>query len=308
MNGYKKNKIVEKILNIRVSQTLINEIIKEGKLKIPIHLGIGHETIAAAVDNVMSHEDSLFLTHRNMHYNIARAKDIKKEVDEYYLRNSGMASARLGSMNLSNPEEGIPYSSSILGNNFGVATGFALGNTMLSKKSVTMVVTGDGAIEEGSFYESLLFQKSNNLSVVTIIENNEWSLGSRINERRCDIDISRLSSSLSIPYIKLSGNNPFEYIDILTKIFDETRKKSSPFCIEVELKTLGYWFEVQPKFPEGKFINYHSGKAPKLSVTDDPILEESSFDPLYVLSDIVGKEKINSMYKEALSKISNELK
>ena len=103
MNSYKKNKIVEKILNIRVSQTLINEIIKEGKLKIPIHLGIGHETIAAAVDNVMSHEDSLFLTHRNMHYNIARAKDIKKEVDEYYLRNSGMASARLGSMNLSNP-------------------------------------------------------------------------------------------------------------------------------------------------------------------------------------------------------------
>ena len=308
MNDSKKNKIISKILQIRATQILINEIIKDGELKIPIHLGIGHETIAAAIDSVMGYDDSLFLTHRNMHYNIARAKDIKKEVDEYYLNSSGMASARLGSMNLSNPKEGIPYSSSILGNNFGVATGFALGNTILNKNNITMVVTGDGAIEEGSFYESLLFQKSNNLSVITIIENNEWSLGSKIDERRCHIDINKLSSSLSIPYIKLSGNDPFEYINTLSKAFDEVKKNSAPICIEVKLKTLGYWFEVQPKFPKGKFINYHSGKSPKLSVNDNPILEQSNDDPLYVISNMIGERKLLSVYKSILSKISNELK
>ena len=36
----------------------------------------------------------------------------------------------LGSMNLSNPKKNIPYTSSILGNNMSVATGYALGNKM----------------------------------------------------------------------------------------------------------------------------------------------------------------------------------
>jgi TPP-dependent pyruvate/acetoin dehydrogenase alpha subunit len=302
-----KDNIVKKILKVRASQILINEIIKKGELKIPIHLGLGHETIAAVIDHIMDDNDSLFLTHRNMHYNIARAQNIKEEFDEYYLKSSGMASGRLGSMNLSNFERGIPYSSSILGNNFAVATGFALGNSMLSNENITMVVTGDGAIEEGSFYESLLFQKSNNLKVITIVENNEWSLGSKIEERRCDIDLNKISSSLSIPYIKLSGNNPFEYLKALASPLENVKKESTPLCIEAELKTLGYWYEIQPEFPDGKFINYHSGKAPKLSVDDNLILEKSINDPLHVLSEIIGKESLKTLYRSTLSQISNEL-
>jgi len=308
MNEIIKDKIVKKILRIRISQILINEIIKKGELKIPIHLGLGHETIAAAVDHIMEEDDNLFLTHRNMHYNVARAQDLKKEIDEYYLRRSGMASSRLGSMNLSNAQRGIPYSSSILGNNFAVATGFALGSDMLSKQNITMVATGDGAIEEGSFYESLLFQKSNNLRVITIIENNEWSLGSKIEERRCNIDISKISTSLSIPYIKLAGNNPFEYINALSGIINDVKKQNIPFCVEVKLKTLGYWYEIQPGFPNGKFINYHSGKAPDISINDNPILEDSNNDPLFVLSGLVGEKKFNSIYNTTLSEITDELK
>ena len=45
---------------------------------------------------------------------------IKEELDEYYLRETGMASGQLGSMNLSNPDKNVIYSSSILGNNFGL--------------------------------------------------------------------------------------------------------------------------------------------------------------------------------------------
>jgi len=307
MNTKLNNEIIKNVLKIRISQILINEIIKKGELKIPIHLGLGHESIATAVDHIMGENDSLFLSHRNMHYNIAKTDSVKKEIDEYYLKSTGMASARLGSMNLSNKEKGIPYASSILGNNLSVATGYALGNSILLENCITIVVTGDGAIEEGSFYESLLFQKSNSLPVITIVENNEWSLGSKIDERRCDIDLEKMNDSLSIPYKNLNNNNPYDYIDELYMIKNYVLDKKMPFCVEVDIKTLGYWYEIQPEYPNGKFINYHSGKAPEITFDNNPIIENSKFDPVFVLQDIIGEELLMSLYKETATKLIDEI-
>ena len=42
--------------------------------------------------------------------------------------------------------------------------------------SVTIVVTGDGAMEEGAFYESLLMSKTSKVPMIIIVENNGWSM------------------------------------------------------------------------------------------------------------------------------------
>ena len=60
-------------------------------------------------------------------------------------------------MNLSNPEKNIIYSSSILGNNLAVGSGFALANKLKKQNSVVFIVTGDGAIEEGFFMKVYYF-------------------------------------------------------------------------------------------------------------------------------------------------------
>ena len=155
--------IIEQIIRLRLSQLIVNDQYKKGEFKIPIHLALGYESLAVAVDNSMANTDSLFLTHRNIHYNLARIGTLREEMDEYRLKKTGIARGHLGSMNLSNPNKNIVYSSSILGNNLPVATGYALGNKVNNKNGVAFVVTGDGAIEEGSFYESLIFMRSNNL-------------------------------------------------------------------------------------------------------------------------------------------------
>src|SRR5205809_5961703 len=117
-----KDRIVDEAIRIRLSQMLINEDYKAGNFKIPIHLAFGHEAIAVAVSNVLREEDKLVLSHRNMAYNLARAGKLKPVLDEYYLRETGLASGKLGSMNQINPLKNIIYSSSILVNNFPVTT------------------------------------------------------------------------------------------------------------------------------------------------------------------------------------------
>ena len=76
----------------------------------------------------------------------------------------GVGQGRMGSMNASNPEKGIPYASSILGNNLPVAAGLALAKKLRADGGIVAVITGDGAMEEGSFYETLTFARTYDLA------------------------------------------------------------------------------------------------------------------------------------------------
>src|SRR5262249_8891369 len=145
------HRLAEAVMRIRLSQLVINERLREKEFCVPVHLALGHEAIAAAVSAAMCDGDSLCLTHRNIHYNLARATSLKAELAELRLANDGIAGGWLGSMNMVNPARGIVYSSSILGNNLCVGAGVALAEAVAVTDAVTFIVSGDGAMEEGSF-------------------------------------------------------------------------------------------------------------------------------------------------------------
>ena len=299
--------IIKNIVWLRLAQLKINDYYKLGYFKIPIHLALGHETIAVCVNKIMNKNDHILLSHRNIHYNMMATKKIKLELNEFLLKKNGLANGKLGSMNLSNKDKNIEYSSSILGNNLPVACGVTLGKKIKKTKGITIVVTGDGAIEEGSFYESLLFAKSLNLPLIFLVENNEWSLGTSIKERRCPIDLSKLSKSLGMYYSCLEGNDPYKYIIELNKIKKQSIKNNCPSIIEVKLKTLGYWIKQDEDNPHGRFINYHAGPARELKENDLPLIEKSLYDPIFVIKKYLSKDTLDDMKKAIQKEIKREM-
>jgi len=299
--------IIKKIIWLRLAQIIINERYKNGDFSIPIHLALGHETLATAVDFSMTEHDNLLLSHRNMHYNLARMGSLNEELNEYYLLKNGLAHGHLGSMNLSNPEKGISYCSSILGNNLPVGCGFALANKVKEHNGMVFIVTGDGAIEEGSFYESLLFLKSNQLSSIIIVENNEWSLATKIEERRAEIDLAKIAESLNVKYSVLKGNDPIEYKKTITSLREQTIENKSPILLEVKLTTLGYWKMPHEDFPDGKFINYHGGPAPEVSEKEYPLLDLTNKDPLFPLEKYLPKKELLKIAKEMAAQLKSEI-
>ncbi len=304
------DKIVSEAIRIRLSQVLINEDYKAGLFKIPVHLSFGHEAIAVAVHNVMGEKDKLLLTHRNMAYNLARLGKVKPVLDEYHLREAGLAAGRLGSMNLINTEKNIIYTSSILGNNFPVSAGIAMGEKIRKTGAVTFVLGGDGSMEEGSLYESLVMMKSLGLHNLVIIENNEWSLGTHVSERREQIHLDKLAQSVGIKYYKLQGNDIENYISVLTDLRKETLATSQPVCIQVEVKTLGDRRNPPtPEYPEGKYINYHAGPSSTVDISkniETGILKENEEDPIFVLSNKIGRGKLISLSTTVMQDLKNE--
>lgn len=307
MENKRDPKIAKELLRVRFSQMIVNEKYKAGLFKIPIHLAFGHESIAVAVDSIIKENDHLVLSHRNIHYNLARTKALKPILDEYFLKKEGLAKGSLGSMNLANEEKNVIYTSSILSNNLPVAVGLALGQKIKASNGLTIVVTGDGAIEEGSFYESLLFLKSNSLGTLIIVENNRWSLATQIHERRSNIDLSRFAASLGAEYEKLSGNDIYHYVEHLKEIREHILKHNILIILEVDLETLGGWYVKNADGTKGRFINYHAGPAPEIALTEWPEIERSANDPVFVLQKYFAPEVLQTMSREILKNIKKEI-
>jgi pyruvate dehydrogenase E1 component alpha subunit len=285
----------------------INEANRNKKFTIPIHLALGHEAIAVALTAAKQPADNLLLSHRNIHYNIANQRDTRKIYDEYALQPEGQSGGRHGSMNLTNPDKGLIYTSSILGNNLCVASGVAMGSKVKEDGGVTFVVTGDGAMEEGAFYESCLMMKSMQVPLVLIIENNGWSMYTQIHERRCSIDIQKFAESLGIPYSSLQGNDVVDYKEKLAEIRKTAQDECSPQIVEVGLYTLGdFWTEDKPEAPS-RLINYHHGVAPKINIAEWPELEGNVNDPVHILGNRFDKNALTTSASTIYQQITEVL-
>lgn len=297
-----------RVLRIRIGQLLINERIKNRDFKVPIHLALGHEAVAAAVDGIMQTGDALCLTHRNIHYNIARATSMKSEMEELLLTPEGVGNGWFGSMNMANPPAGIPYTSSILGNNLCVGTGVALAARVQNRKTATLIVTGDGAMEEGVFFETLELLKSFRLSTIVLVENNEWSLATRIEERRCAIHLDKLAQVFEIPYHRLEGNDVYAYTNHLKQIRARVIEEQEPALVEVSLTTLGYWHMKTLQQPDRKFINYHHGAAPTVELLDWPIIKDSEADPVHVLNRFADPDRLRTLATQVKQGLEDEIR
>jgi pyruvate dehydrogenase E1 component alpha subunit len=266
--------LARQVLQIRRWQHIVNESLKKGGIKQAVHLAFGHEALAVAVGAMMAADDQLVLTHRNIAYNLARAGDLQPLFEEYLVSPQGLAGGRLGTMNMANPARGVVYTSSILGNNMPVACGLALGQHIRGTSGVVTVLTGDGAMEEGTFYESLLIAKSQRLALLFVIENNNHSLASTILERRCTIAVEHMCQALQIPYVPLSGNDVFDYADAMARCRAEAVRDATPLCVEADLMILNRHAGPTPGWPADPLkVDYGNGL----------ILREDRYDPVFVL-------------------------
>jgi TPP-dependent pyruvate/acetoin dehydrogenase alpha subunit len=280
------------MVQLRYWQQIMNEDLKKKLFNIPIHVAFGSEAVAVAVSSCMKLDDRLVLTHRNMAFNLARASELKTIYDEYRLSCEGVCGGRKGSMNLINPLRGVIYSSSILGNNFSVACGVALHKRVQRKPEIVIVTTGDGAMEEGGFYEALTFARSHNLKILFLVENNNHSMSSTILQRRCPIYIDKMCDALDIPYKRLVGNDVLEYASEFAKLRVGVMDSSCPVCMEVETV----------------LMNQHAGPTPgwptdpmSVSLSDGLIIRESTDDPLFILKNTIGDTAFERMTADVLA-------
>lgn len=230
-----KSKLVEMYKNmqlIRMIEQRINDEYKYDEIKTPIHLSIGQEAVAAGVCIHLRKDDYIFGTHRSHAQYIAKGGDIKKMIAELYLRKTGCARGRGGSMHLVDPDVGILGSSAIVGGNIPLGTGTALASKLMNNDRITVVFFGDGAADEGTFHESLNFAALKKLPVVYVCENNFYAINSHQLARQVGDNIYKWAQSFGMPGYRIDGNDVMEVSDYAQKAIERCRNGEGPTLIE----------------------------------------------------------------------------
>jgi len=217
---------------IRLIEQRINDEYKYDEIKTPIHLSIGQEAVAAGVCIHLRKDDYVFGTHRSHAQYIAKGGDIKKMIAELYLRKTGCARGRGGSMHLVDPDVGILGSSAIVGGNIPLGTGTALASKLLMNDRVTVVFFGDGAADEGTFHESLNFATLKKLPVVYVCENNFYAINSHQLSRQVGDNIHKWAQSYGMPGYQIDGNDVMEVSHYAERAISRCRNGEGPTLIE----------------------------------------------------------------------------
>ncbi len=156
----------------------------EGKMRCPTHLSIGQEAVAAAVGKALRRDDLAVSGHRAHAHYLSKGGDLKAMIAEIYGKVAGCSRGRGGSMHLIDLSVGFEGSTAIVANLIPVGVGMALAAKLKKSSQVSCIFFGDGAVEEGVFYESVNFAVVKQLPVLFLCENNLYSVYSPLEVRQ----------------------------------------------------------------------------------------------------------------------------
>ena len=168
--------LYRKIYLIRRTEEGICRHSNENEMKTPVHLSIGQEAIAAGVIHALGEKDQFFGTYRSHGIYLARTGETDRFFAELYGKQTGLLNGRAGSMHLSAPESGFMGTSAIVAGIIPVAVGAAYANKIAGNGKTVAVFFGDGATEEGAFWESVNAACLMELPVLFVCEDNELAV------------------------------------------------------------------------------------------------------------------------------------
>ena len=221
------------MFRIRAVEEAIANHYPEGKMRCPVHLSIGQESIPAVFSQIITPKDFAVSTHRGHAHYLAKGGNLNSMIAEIYGKSTGCAKGKGGSMHLIDLDVNFMGTSAIVGNSIPIGVGLALSAQLKRTNQISCVFLGDGAIEEGVFYESVNFAAVRKLPVLFICENNLYSVYSPLVVRQPKgRSITRMVEAMGIEVAGGDGHNITATYEIMKNAIGRVRSTSSPFFLE----------------------------------------------------------------------------
>ena len=222
----------QELLYIRLVEEKICDLYPGQEMRCPVHISIGQEATAVGVCLNITSQDMVFSNHRSHGHYLAKGGDLDRFFAELYGKNSGCSKGRGGSMHLVDLSVGFMGATAIVSGTIPVAVGAALTLSIKNARDIVVVFLGDGAVEEGVFYESINFTKLKNLPILFFCENNFYSVYSHINDRQPKRKIIDLAKCHGVDCYEVDGNDVIDVYETTGQAITKIRNGGGPAFIE----------------------------------------------------------------------------
>ncbi|MDP6542205.1 MAG: thiamine pyrophosphate-dependent enzyme, partial [Phycisphaerales bacterium] len=177
------------------------------------HVCIGQEAVPVGTIAAVNPDDPVVLAYRCHGHALARGMDPKNCMAEMFGRIGGCAKGKGGSMHMFDAPNFLYGGHGIVGAQTPLGVGLAFATkyedevlTEGKSSRLTLCYLGDGALNQGVFYEAMNLAGLYDLPVIFVLENNRYSMGTSI-ERGTTManDLRTKSAAFGIDHAIIDG-------------------------------------------------------------------------------------------------------
>lgn len=288
-----------KLLLTRLAEEKIAEEYFKDEMKTPVHLGVGGEAIPVGVSHCLPPGTKSFGTYRNHALYLTLTEDTDRFFAEMYGKVTGPGKGKAGSMHLSEPAQGLVATSAVVGTTIPVAVGAALANQYRGSQEVVAVYFGDGALEEGVFWESLNFASLRKLPVLFVCEDNDIAVHTATRDRQGFSSILKTAATFEC---YTDGSEGFDLPEVITatrRVLGKMEKDLKPGFLR--FRYFRYYEHVGPR--EDFDVGYRRRPSPQDWERMDPVVRFEK----QLLENSVKKEELSAIRESIREKIARSV-
>lgn len=197
---------LEKLIEIREIEEHIRKEFFDQKIFSFLHLMIGQEASPVGISLALAANDIVMGNHRSHGHYLAKGGNLEKMVREIFGDTGGCCRGYGGSMHMLDRSVRFEGSTPILGSVSCLATGKAFAQKLDHENNITVAFLGDGAAEEGVFYESVNLAAVKSLPIVFVIEDNGYAVNSKHHDRKAsNYNFEKIFEGLGAAYLRRDG-------------------------------------------------------------------------------------------------------
>lgn len=223
--------LYKKMYLIRKAEETIIKHYPEDEMKTPMHMSMGEEAIVAGVCQALSHDDQVFGTYRSHALFLAKTGDVDDFFAEMYGKDTARLKGKGGSMHMCAPMSGFIGSSAIVASIIPVALGAAYANKRACNNKIVAAFFGDGATDEGVFWESMNIACLMKIPIIFICEDNEFAVHTPGTERRGYSSLPDIVSKFNCNVLKGVTTDVEEIYQITMEGIHLMRKNQMPLFL-----------------------------------------------------------------------------
>jgi pyruvate dehydrogenase E1 component alpha subunit len=230
-----KIRFLHDMLRIRRFEQTALKFYSQGKMGGFLHLYIGQESIAVGTVSLLGDNDHVITAYRDHGHALATGMNMNECMAELYGKATGCSKGKGGSMHFFAPDKNYWGGHGIVGGQTPLGLGLAYGVKYKGLTGAALCFLGDGAVNQGCFYECLNMAALFELPVIYVIENNKYSMGTSLNRSSAmDKCLAQRGEVFSIEWEQGNGEDLYAVRAITHKAIERAHKESRPTVLEFD--------------------------------------------------------------------------
>jgi pyruvate dehydrogenase E1 component alpha subunit len=225
--------LYEQMVRIRRFEERSLRAYQQGHIGGFLHLYIGQEAVAVGSVSALAEDDHVITAYRDHGHALAVGMNMDECMAELYGKKTGCSKGKGGSMHFFAPDKNFWGGHGIVGGQTPLGLGIAYALKFNKKTGACLCFMGDGATNQGPFYESLNLASLWNLPVIYVIENNGYSMGTAEARHSAGEPLARRGTAFDVAWSVSHGHDVYEVRHTINEALERAHKESRPSVLEI---------------------------------------------------------------------------